>query len=101
MTGYESSLCGKQVWIQNTGAFDEGLADVGAGNTVIATVGDTCPDGTAESGGCQLDDIGRPFFPDMIINAITFASSANPNDRSFTCCFEPVNEWCLRAAWQS
>ncbi|MCJ1326024.1 hypothetical protein MMC10_002687 [Thelotrema lepadinum] len=57
MTGYESSLCGKQVWIQNTGAFDEGLADVGAGNTVIATVGDTCPDGTAESGGCQLDDI--------------------------------------------
>ena len=63
MTGYQSSLCGKQVWIQNTGAFDAALADVGQWNTVIATIGDTCPDGDAASGGCQLDDIGRLFSP--------------------------------------
>ena len=61
MTGYESSLCGKEVWIQNTGAFDAEVADEGQSNFIIATIGDTCPDGTAESGGCQLDDIGEPL----------------------------------------
>lgn len=101
MTGYESSLCGKQVWIQNTGAFDTGLADVGQGNTVIATIGDTCPDGTAETGGCQTDDIGKPLSLERVINTATFATSADPSNRSFPCCFEPVDEWCLRDARQS
>ena len=38
MAGYESSLCGKQVWIKNTGAFDADVADQGQGSTIIATV---------------------------------------------------------------